>query len=182
MHCKGLEIGGYECRGFFGQALQFALNPKGGDHHGIGMPARLEAADGTNRQIKGKGNALKKDGLERIITDSIVLCVFPRKIMGSLIPELLSAATGRNFTKEDLDRIAMRILSLERLFNTREGLRRKDDTLPDRLLNEPLPDGPNMGSTVPLEELKDDAYAAFGWDLQTGIPEEWLLKDLGIEH
>jgi aldehyde:ferredoxin oxidoreductase len=182
MHCKGLEIGGYECRGFYGQALQFALNPKGGDHHGIGMPARMEAADGTNRQIKGKGNALKKDGLTRIITDSLVLCVFPRKVMAALITDLLSAVTGRAFTKEDLDRIAMRILSQERLFNTREGLRREDDTLPGRLLNEPLPDGPNKGSIVPLEALKDDAYEAFGWNLQTGIPEDWLLKDLGIDY
>jgi aldehyde:ferredoxin oxidoreductase len=74
----------------------------------------------------------------------------------------------------------MRILTQERLFNTREGLRRKDDLLPERLLKEPLPDGPNKGSTVPLEELKDDAYAAFGWDLSTGIPEEELLKKLGI--
>jgi aldehyde:ferredoxin oxidoreductase len=180
MHAKGMELGGYECRGFYGQALQFALNPKGGDHHGFGLPARTEAADGTNREIKGKGELLKKDALGRIVADSLALCVFPRKVMFHLFPDLLAAITGKAFTAADLTQIGMRILTLERLFNTREGLRRKDDTLPERLLKEPLPGGPNQGSTVPLEELKDDAYAVFGWDQQTGIPQKGLLRELGI--
>jgi aldehyde:ferredoxin oxidoreductase len=180
MHCKGLEMGGYECRGFYGQALQFALNPKGGDHHGIGMPVRTEAAEGTNRQVAGKGALLKKDAVGRIVSDSLVICVFPRKVMVPLLPGLLGAVTGEPYTEEDVARIGMRILTQERLFNVREGLRREDDTLPARLLTEPLPDGPNRGSTVPLEELKDDAYATFGWDLKTGIPEEEIVRELGI--
>ena len=70
--------------------------------------------------------------------------------------------------------------TLERLYNTREGLRKRDDLLPERLLKEPLPDGPNNGSVVALEELKNDAYAAFGWDLSSGVPKKELLKKLGI--
>ncbi len=180
MQCKGLEMGGYECRGLFGQALEFALNPKGGDHHGIGLPARVEAANGTGRNIKGKGIALKKEAIDRILGDSLIVCCFPRKIMAPVFETLVTALTGIPSPREYLDHVGMRILTQERLFNTREGLRRKDDLLPERLLKEPLPDGPNKGSTVPLEELKDDAYAAFGWDLSTGIPEEGLLKKLGI--
>jgi aldehyde:ferredoxin oxidoreductase len=180
MQCKGLEMGGYECRGLFGQALEFALNPKGGDHHGIGLPARVEAANGTGRNIKGKGIALRKEAIDRILGDSLVVCCFPRKIVAPVFETLVTALTGIPSPREYLDQVGMRILTQERLFNTREGLRRKDDLLPERLLKEPLPDGPNKGSTVPLEELKDDAYAAFGWDLSTGIPEEGLLKKLGI--
>jgi aldehyde:ferredoxin oxidoreductase len=180
MHSTGMDLGGYECRGFYGQALQFALNPKGGDHHGFGLPARTEAADGTNRQIPGKGKLLVKDALGRAIADSLVVCVFPRKIMVALFPELLTAITGTPYSAQDLERIGMRILTQERLFNTREGLGRDDDTLPERLLSEPLPDGPNQGSTVPLEELKDDIYKVLKWDLQTGVPHAALLNDLGI--
>ncbi|MFB3886513.1 MAG: aldehyde ferredoxin oxidoreductase family protein [Thermodesulfobacteriota bacterium] len=180
MHCKGLEMGGYECRGLYGQALEFALNPKGGDHHGIGLPARVEAANGTGRNIKGKGIALKKDAIDRILGDSLVVCCFPRKVMTPVFETLVTALRGIPSPREYLDQVGMRILTQERLFNTREGLRRKDDLLPERLLKEPLPDGPNKGSTVPLEELKDDAYAAFGWDLSTGIPEEGMIKKLGI--
>lgn len=180
MHCKGLEMGGYECRGLYGQALAFALNPKGGDHHGFGLPARIEAANGTHRIVKGKGLFLKKDAIDRILADSIVLCTFPRKIMVPLFDPLLTSLTGYPFSRESLDEAGLRILTVERLFNVREGLGRGDDTLPDRLLKEPLPDGPNKGSTVPLEELKNEAYTAFGWDLVTGIPGEEILKRVGI--
>jgi aldehyde:ferredoxin oxidoreductase len=166
--------------GFYGQALQFALNPKGGDHHGFGLPARSEAADGTNRQIAGKGNLLVKDALGRAIADSLVVCVFPRKVMVALFPELLTAITGKSHSTQDLEHIGMRILTQERMFNMREGLGRADDTLPQRLLSEPLPDGPNQGSTVPLEELKDDIYKVLKWDLKTGVPHAELLNDLGI--
>jgi aldehyde:ferredoxin oxidoreductase len=63
----------------------------------------------------------------------------------------------------------------------REGISRSDDTLPDRLLKEPKPDGPAKGSVVPLEELKDQYYEALGWDTETGNPGDDLLKALGIE-
>jgi aldehyde:ferredoxin oxidoreductase len=68
----------------------------------------------------------------------------------------------------------------ERLFNVREGLSRKDDTLPARLLSEPKPDGPTKGAVVPLERLKDDFYKALGYDLKTGNPTEATLEKLGI--
>ena len=181
MHCKGLEMGGYESRGFYGQALEFALNPKGGDHHAFGLPARTEAAAGTHKNITGKGEEIKKAAIDRIVGDSLVLCSFPRNFTVPLYADLISALAGIAVDKEELNRIGWRILTLERLFNTRDGLRRKDDTLPARLLNDPLPEGPNKGSTVPLEGLIDDAYAALGWNLETGIPQKSLLKKLNID-
>ncbi|MEW6672677.1 MAG: aldehyde ferredoxin oxidoreductase family protein [Thermodesulfobacteriota bacterium] len=182
MHCKGLEMGGYESRGFYGQALQFAINPKGGDHHAFGLPARAEAIAGTNRNIRGKGEEIKKTAIDRIIGDSLVLCCFPRKITVPLYTDLITALTGISLGADELGRVGWRILTMERLFNTREGLRRKDDLLPKRLLSEPLPEGPSKGSTVPLEKLKDDAYAALGWDIDTGVPNSSLLTELGIKN
>jgi len=38
----------------------------------------------------------------------------------------------------------------------REGISRKDDSLPVRLIDEPKPDGPTAGIVVPLEELKEN--------------------------
>jgi aldehyde:ferredoxin oxidoreductase len=174
-------MGGYESRGFYGQALQFAINPKGGDHHAFGLPARSEAAAGTNKNIMGKGMEVKKAAIDRIIGDSLILCCFPRKITVPLYSILIDALSGITINTEKLSRIGWRILTVERLFNTREGLRREDDTLPQRLLKEPLPEGPNKGSTVPLDALKDDAYAALEWDLKTGIPKKGLLKKLNID-
>ena len=41
--------------------------------------------------------------------------------MFHLFPDLLTAITGKAFTAPDLTQIGMRILTLERLFYTREG-------------------------------------------------------------
>jgi aldehyde:ferredoxin oxidoreductase len=63
----------------------------------------------------------------------------------------------------------------------REGVTRKDDSLPLRLLKEPKPDGLTKGAVVPLELLKDDYYRAMGWDLETGNPSDSVLAALEIE-
>ncbi len=60
-----------------------------------------------------------------------------------------------------------------RAFNVREGMRRADDTLPRRFLEEPIPDGPSRGMVVSrqmLETMKDDYYMVRGWDSADGHP------------
>ncbi|MFC2068503.1 aldehyde ferredoxin oxidoreductase family protein [Chloroflexota bacterium] len=181
MHAKGLELGGYECRGLMGQALQFAISNRGGCHHACGLPARIEATDGTRMLVEGKGKLVKNSAIDRSIRDSIPACTFVGWLLDfETIGKIVSALFGETYTTEDLKRVGMRIISLERLFNMREGITRRDDTLPARLLNEPKPDGPTKGAVVPLEELKDDYYRAMGWDLITGNPPDSLIAELEI--
>jgi len=99
-----------------------------------------------------------------------------------LMAELLGAITGHPFNVPELMRIGERILNLERLLNSREGVNRSTDRLPKRLLAEPLPDGPRKGSTVPLERLKDDFYETAGWDQATGLPTPETLRRLGLDE
>ena len=182
MHAKGMELGGYECRGLNAQAIQFAVSTVGGSHHAFGLPARKEAFDGTRMEIEGKGETVKSAATGRIIRDSTIMCTFPGLLVtDALLPDILSSLTGESWTADDYKEVGMRIMCLERLFNAREGLTRKDDILPGRLLNEPKPDGPTKGAVVPLEELKDEFYRAMGWDMETGNPPDELLAKLGIE-
>ena len=95
--------------------------------------------------------------------------------------EALSSMFAEPWSVAELNEAGERVMCQERLFNIREGLTRKDDTLPDRLLNEPKPDGPTKGAVVPLEELKDSVYNAMGSDITTGNPTEATLRRLGIE-
>ncbi len=180
MQVKGLELGGYECRGANGQALQFAINNRGGCHHGYGWVAVIEALDGTRLQVEGKGEQVKNMAIGAVTGDSIPCCSFGRRVFGS-IDENVSSLFGETWSSDDLKEVAMRIMCQERLFNMREGITREDDTLPGRLLNEPKPDGPTIGEVVPLEKLKDDYYRALGWDLSTGNPDNSLLDKLGID-
>jgi aldehyde:ferredoxin oxidoreductase len=183
MHAKGLELGGYDCRGYNGQALQYALSSRGGCHHALGLPARVEMVQKNGTSLENKGKLLKSAAIQRIMYDSTLTCSFARHPLGDEgIPPLISALTGDPFTMEDFQKVGERILNLERMFNVREGIRRKDDQLPKRLLTEPMSEGPNKGAVISLEPLVDDAYLTLGWDKETGIPKPETLKRLGLEE
>ncbi len=72
-----------------------------------------------------------------------------------------------------------RIWNLERLYNLKAGLTHKDDTLPKRLLEEPIKTGPNAGKVHRLSELLPDYYKLRGWD-DKGVPTSAKLKELGL--
>jgi aldehyde:ferredoxin oxidoreductase len=94
------------------------------------------------------------------------------KLKAKGIADMYSAAMGINVDLSYLLESARRGITLERLFNVREGIIRKDDTLPERFLKEPLPEGPNKGKTYDiLDEFLNEYYTQRGWNLKTGIPE-----------
>jgi aldehyde:ferredoxin oxidoreductase len=181
MHAKGMELGGYECRGLNGQALQFAIDNRGGCHHGYGLPARMETTDNTRLDVAGKGEYVKKGAISRMLRDSMIFCSFTPLYGDDMLKEVLTALFGEPWSKAEMMEVGMRVICLERLFNMREGITERDDTLPERLLKEPKPDGPTKGAVVPLKELKEDFYNAMGFDPSTGNPPDSLLEKLGIE-
>lgn len=188
MHSKGLELGGYECRGLNGQALQYAVNNRGGCHHAYGLIALSEIQAGTRCNIEGKGDTIKNGAINRIVSDSLPVCTFLSSVPTGksaleleTIAEVTTAILGDLWSVDDLEEVGLRTMCQERLFNMREGITRKDDSLPIRLLNEPKPDGPTKGVIVPLEELKDDFYRSMGYDLSTGNPPDSLLVKLKIK-
>jgi aldehyde:ferredoxin oxidoreductase len=73
------------------------------------------------------------------------------------------------------------VSTLARWFNVREGFGRAQDTLPRRVLAEPLASGPARGQTVELDGMLDAYYTLMGWDPQTGNPTEATLLELGLE-
>ena len=183
MHGKGLELGGYECRGAKGQAIQYSVGIRGGCHHDLGLPARQETVGGKGAEMTGKGELTRKLALSRIIFDSTVLCTFCRSVYNEdVVARALSAITGENYTSQGLSETGERILNLERALQVRDGLTRASDRLPDRLLKDKLPDGPSAGEVINLEPLKDDFYGAMGWDLGTGKPAAETLRKFDLDQ
>jgi aldehyde:ferredoxin oxidoreductase len=183
MHAKGMELGGYECRGLNGQALQFAISARGGCHHAYGLPARVETMDGSRLKVEGKGEQVKNAAIGRILGDSLIVCTFPSPMYTrDMLADAVSGIFAEPWSVAELNLAGERVMCQERLFNVREGLTRNDDVLPSRLLAEPKPDGPTKGATVPLEELKDQFYGALGYDVATGNPTDATLSRLGIER
>ena len=78
-----------------------------------------------------------------------------------------------------------RINNLARAFNVREGFTREDDTLPERLMTEPLKAGASKGQFISKEDLKkmlDEYYTERGWDDRTGTPTRRKLTELGLGY
>ncbi|MBW2120614.1 MAG: aldehyde ferredoxin oxidoreductase C-terminal domain-containing protein, partial [Deltaproteobacteria bacterium] len=166
MHVKGLEMGGYDPRGAKGQGLSFATSTRGGCHHAggyiVGPEVLTSAVD--RFATEGKAQLVKECRNSRVIYDSAILCTFNTGALGwYLAGRLLSAAIGTDLSEEELKKTGDRIFNTEREINQRFGIGPSRDTLPERLLREPMPSGPSQGQTVELEEMLEDYYAINGW-------------------
>ena len=187
-HIKGLEVTGYDLRCLKTAALGFAVSFRGADHnrHGAyafdvkGKVDRLKAEKGRGKMVRDMENLYA-------LIDSFIVCKFSRGTYYkglSDMAKLFTLVTGIEITSKELDKSGARIITLARLINIREGLGRKDDTLPWKVMNVPIPDeGPVQGAVVKQKELDlllDDYYVSRGWTLK-GVPTKTTLKELGME-
>lgn len=187
-HIKGLEVTGYDLRCLKTAALGFAVSFRGADHnrHGAyafdvkGKVDRLKAEKGRGKMVRDMENLYA-------LIDSFIVCKFSRGTYYkglSDMAKLFTLVTGIEITSKELDKSGARIITLARLINIREGLGRKDDTLPWKVMNVPIPDeGPVEGAVVKQKELDlllDDYYVSRGWTLK-GVPTKTTLKELGME-
>ena len=112
--------------------------------------------------------------------DSMGVCIFTSFALNPIhYANMMSAVTGVEMNSQELLKIGERIWNIEKLFNLREGLTRKDDTLPSRLLNEAFETGHSKGRKVNLEPLLDKYYKHRGWD-NDGIPSKEKLEELEL--
>ncbi len=185
MHVKGLELPAYEPRAVKGYGLILATSNVGANHM-YGRPREELAGTKDRFAEESKGGDIARNQISQAVEDSVIQCSFGP--VTGFTPEfrgkLLVAATG--FTEFGdpayLNHIGERIICLERSFNLREGFSRKDDTLPARMLTEPLKNaGPATGQVIrKLDALLDEYYDAVGYSPQ-GIPKADKLKQLGLE-
>jgi len=187
-HIKGVEVTGYDLRALKTAALGFAVSFRGADHnrHGAygfdvkGKVDRLKAE-------KGRGKLVKDMEDMYTVIDSLIVCKFSRGTYYEGFQDLAkvySLVTGFETSAEEMRRSGERINNVARLFNIREGFGRKDDTLPYKVMNLPIPDeGPSKGSYVTQAELDlllDDYYEVRGWTKE-GIPTIKKLKELAMD-
>jgi aldehyde:ferredoxin oxidoreductase len=96
--------------------------------------------------------------------------------------DLVAGVTGWQTSEWELAKAGERLITLGRLFNLREGLRREDDRLPKRFF-EPLQDG-SLGRLQLDAQQMDQAltlyYEMMGWDGEQGFPRESKLHELDI--
>jgi len=94
--------------------------------------------------------------------------------------EALEITTGLKLSPEDVRNVGSRMTTIERMFGVREGIGRKDDTLPSRFTDVPLTEGGSRGEVVDLNLMLDEYYEERGWDKETGHPTPLELKRLSL--
>jgi len=96
----------------------------------------------------------------------------------SIYNKLWNSVTGINLSNAEFIKAGERVHVLERYMNTREGISRDDDTLPERLLKQGRDSDPHK-KVVPLDKMLPQYYKLRGYD-QDGIPLPKTLEKLGI--
>lgn len=186
MHIKGLEMPAYDPRAMKGQGLGLATGTIGGSHaiswnkfEIMGVPKRVDPFI-----VEGKAELAKYVQDEMAVCETAVFCkltVNHNLNTPDLYSKILYAATGIEEFKNPkyLWLVGERIWNIERAFNVREGIDRKLDTMPDRLLKEPMPREPAKGQIFELDKLVEDYYKVRGWD-ERGRPTKEKLSELGL--
>jgi aldehyde:ferredoxin oxidoreductase len=183
---KRLELPAHSARALKGMSIGYATATRGGSHHDT-RPTPQYAPGFDRRSTKDKPAFAVRSQHFTAVGDSLVLCRFTaERGFGLFLDEpyarMVRAVTGWDVTVEELERAGERIVNLERLFNVREGARRAQDTLPWRVMHEPIPEGPSAGAFCPPDELSamlDAYYALRGWDGE-GVPTASRLATLDL--
>ena len=191
VHVKGMEAPAWGPRGAPGEGLALATADRGADHQKA-WPIAFEVQGSIwpgghpvdRLTTEGKAEAVKWEQEHLAALYSLVICeIFSHTgIKNNTYAKLASAATGWDIDYAKLLEYGERTWNVIKLYNWREGFRRKDDELPPRF-KEPLPSGPAKGHKFTDENLKkmlDEYYALRGWDKE-GKPSRNKLLELGLE-
>lgn len=182
MSVKKQDMPAYDARGIQGIGLTYATSNRGGCHvrgymispEILGLPQPLDRFATEDKALWTK----TFQDLTAVI-DSAGLCLFTSFALGAPhYAAMINAATGTNYTPDQLLEVGERIYNIERMFNKAAGMKPEDDTLPKRLLEEPIPDGPSKGEVSKLHILLPQYYELRGWE--KAFPTEATLKRLDL--
>ncbi|NVM53778.1 MAG: aldehyde ferredoxin oxidoreductase family protein [Candidatus Helarchaeota archaeon] len=187
---KGVEVAHHDPRAFHSMALTYAISTHGANHNDaftvllsslprpeLGLNERIPP-DSNDPELNSKAVKMMQDFIAA--TNSLIMCslidgVFPPEFLLKII----KAITGLTFTQDELLTIGERIFNLKRMYGVRCGISKKDDTLPTRLAQEPLPDGGATGRVPDLEKMLVAYYKLRGWS-GDGIPTDETIKRLEL--
>jgi len=185
MSVKKQELPAYDPRGVQGHGITYAVNNRGGCHikgyminpEILGYPEKLDRLS-----LDGKAAYARVFHDLTAVIDSLGLCIFTTFGLGLQdYVDMYNSVVGDVFDGDSLMLAGDRIWTLEKIFNLKAGIDSSQDTLPKRLLQDPIPEGPTKGYVHKLSELLPEYYEVRGWS-KDGIPTEETLKKLGLEE
>lgn len=183
MSVKKQELPAYDPRGIQGQGIQYATSNRGGCHvrgylispEILGLPEKL---DRFTLEGKAEWTKIFQDFTAAI--DSSGLCLFTSFAMGADdYADMVNAVCGTDYSGADFIEAGERIWNLEKMFNLKAGIDSSQDTLPKRLLDDPIQEGPSKGWVTKLDVLLPQYYSVRGWE-KDGTPSKEKLETLNV--
>jgi aldehyde:ferredoxin oxidoreductase len=204
MHIKKIGINEQGLRSHKAWAFGMAVSLRGSGHlSGSPQTENRQITSHVGRWLFGVKDAGKPASYEnkgrlvgwyeiyKALVDSLGMCYFTAGWYEvaladiSNFVELYNAMLGSAITKKELWARGKNIINMEKAFNTvHAGFTREDDTLPKRIMNEPLTKGPFEGEFFDPDEFQkmlSDYYEYHGWDSVTGLQLVELLSSEGLE-
>ncbi|OGS43411.1 MAG: hypothetical protein A3K76_02890 [Euryarchaeota archaeon RBG_13_57_23] len=181
MEVKGMEYPAYDPRGTIGMALAYATSDRGACHLRAWPVAGDAYGSGDPWSPEGKAALCVEDQTRTSVKWSFIFCDF-YSVNFPNMAKYYTAVTGVSSSEEHLRQVGRKIWNLTRAFNVREGFSRKDDTMPERLEKEPLPEGKTKGKNLPkadFEKMLSEYYKLWNWDDQ-GRPTKKSLQEAGL--
>jgi len=184
MHVKGLELSAFEPRAFTGMGLNFATASRGADHNrAFTIAAEFYGILGDLDRFEHQGKARMVKDLQdySAVIDSIIACMFTIDFGTDvgLFSEAINLITGMEIDRTEYYRIGERINNLERLFNLRQGLDQRDDSLPPRIREEAAGSAGDLAAPLDIGDMLEEYYSLRGWD-HRGVPTPERLAALGL--
>lgn len=182
-HVKGLEIPMHDARGFAGLAVAYAVHPRGACHlphqiylYEMGKRIKEYGIESQDRFAnEGKGILAAKVQNFSELFNALTMCAF-MPVRPTQIAALLKAATGYNYTVENIYIAGERMFTLKRIYNIKCGVTSKDDTLPEIVL-QPV-EGGSAGNVPDVEKQVSELYEFRKWP--DGVPSREKLDELGL--
>ena len=199
---KGLpQSDPHDCRYIKAFALGIATSSRGADHlrSRPTLEIFLNLPQEVRDRIYGKGvpgDPTSYKGKEKTVyfsdnifaaIDSLGICKFichgfnsPHFVDYTWMKKLIHCASDWTFKEKDIQEVGKRIIDIERMFNNREGISRKDDTLPKRYFDDPMPLKIAKGHRIDRKEfdnLLSRYYKLRGWDNDGQVKKE-RVKEL----
>ena len=187
---KGLELPAHDGRAKHTAALGMATSARGGCHlsafaHDFEEGATIKdlGVPPLTDRFDKEGKALFTVLMQNLmgVFDSATICKFALHAGITVEPlvEAINATTGWNLDTVELFQIGERIFNAKRIYNMKNGISRKDDTLPVRMLRQRKEGGSNQ--LPPLDEMIGEYYDYRGWD-EFGCPSQSKVTQLGLEE
>lgn len=193
---KGQEIAAHNWRAQYISALNYCTGVAAGPNHERGNSQHIwvghimlpewgidhvENAERWSWEKAAERNAKFHDYCN--VINSAVHCKFQEFASYNLTDLLgaLNAATGLEWSQDDLRRSGERITTLQKILNIRYGWKKADDFNYPKRFMEPVDSGPAAGKIpVGLDQAILDYYAHRQWD-SDGKPTPELIERLGMQ-